>query len=120
MSDKEIPLSVSSRHRVLFLENSPKEVLIEIGKKYFSKGMLYDALEYFEKAQDENLMLEIKEKSIELADLVLYQNVCRAMKIEINKDELVRLKEYAEKMGKESVAQNTSLYLISRGKKQNA
>lgn len=120
MSNKEVPFPVSLRHKILFMEQVPKEELVEIGEKYFSKGMLYDALEYFEKAQDENLMLEIKEKSIELADLVLYQNVCRAMKVEINKDELVRLKEYAEKMGKESVAQNTSLYLISREKKQNA
>lgn len=117
MSDKEVPLSVSLRHKILFLEKTPKEELIEIGKKYFSKGMLFDALEYFEKAQDEKLLLEIKQKSLEEADIVLYQNVCRALKLEMKEDELIRLKECAEKMGKESVAQSASLYMISKEKK---
>lgn len=116
MAEIKVPLSVKLRHKKLFLEKTPKEELIELGKKYLSKGMLYDALEYFEKANDEKLMFEIKEKSIEEADLVLYQNVCRALKIEMIREELLKLKENAKTMGKESVSENVDVYLIIKEK----
>jgi len=117
MAEKQVPLSVSERHKILFIENTPKEELISYGKQYFAKGMLYDALEYFEKANEESLINEVKEKSIEEADLVLYQNVCRSLKREMSREELLRLKENAQKLGKESVSNSVNTYLVSKEKK---
>lgn len=117
MAEKEVPLSVAERHKILFIESTPKEELISYGKKYLSKGMLYDALEYFEKAGAEDYMNQIKEKSIEEGDIVLYQNVCHSLKQEMGKDELIKLKENAEKMGKESVSNSVAILLISKEKK---
>ncbi|MCX7829659.1 MAG: hypothetical protein N2445_01165 [Acidobacteria bacterium] len=117
MAANEVPLTIAERHKILFQDNTPKEVLIEYGKKYLAKEMLYDALEYFEKAQANRLIEEIKRKSVEEADFVLYQNVCRALKIELDINEMTKLKENAMKMGKDSVASAVAMYLISKEKK---
>lgn len=120
MKKIDIPLSVKERHRILFSKDTDRNVLVEIGKAYFERNLLYDALEYFEKLNDVEYLTRIKEKSIEEADLLLYEYTMKALKKEMEKDELLKLRDNAQKMGKHSVASNVLIFLISKGEKANA
>jgi hypothetical protein len=117
MALKEVPLSVFERHEVLFGENTPKEELLQIGISYFNKGLIYDALEYFEKCDNRDYLEKIKHIAIEEGDLLLYQSSLKALKEEIKREDLLKLKENSIKMGKISVSDEVDFLLVNREKK---
>jgi len=61
--------------------------------------LIYDALEYFEKCDDKEYLEKIKSTAIEEGDLLLYQSSLRALKEEIVREDLLKLKENAIKIG---------------------
>ena len=116
MPERTVPLSVQERHKLLFIEKTPKEELMEWGKAHMDKGLLHDALEYYEKAGSAENLNEIRRRAIEEADLVLYQSACRSLKLDPVKEELLALREAARNSGKQSVEDQVSLLVVSKEK----
>ena len=108
-----VPLSVAERHKKLFTEDTPKEELIEWGLSHEKEGMYHDALEYFARASSRGDLERLLSMAVEEADLVLFINTVKALGEEHRLDDLRRLRDNAERLGKQSVsAQAASLLVI--------
>ena len=75
-------------------------VLIEYGTGFVEMELFNDAIDFFEKANYEDGLKEIKNTAIESGDLFLYRRCCKALNIKENKKELKKLAENAGKTGK--------------------
>ena len=118
MNDRLVPLSVKERHRILFMEATPKEEIIDWGKAHLEAGLYHDALEYFDRAQSKENLLILVDCAVKEVDLVLLLNTFKALNEEPDKGNLLKLKENALKSGKSSVAQQAAIMLIPKGEER--
>jgi len=116
VADRTVPLSVADRHKKLFIENTPKDELVEWGLSHEKQGLYHDALEYFSRAGATGDIERLLALAVEEADLVLFLNTIKALGEEQRTDDLRRLRERAEKLGKESVAAQAAGLLVMKDK----
>ncbi|HQQ47098.1 MAG TPA: hypothetical protein PK747_06775 [Acidobacteriota bacterium] len=116
MADRVVPLSVAERHKRLFTEDTPKEELTAWGLSHEKEGMYHDALEYFARAASKGDLERLLSLAVEEADLVLFINTVKALGEEHRLDDLRRLRDKAEKLGKQSVAAQAASLLVIKEK----
>jgi hypothetical protein len=111
MASLKFPLSVAGKQQALFVKPLPANELSAWGQTYQDGGQLYDALEFFQAAQDRPAMEALCEKAVDGADLVLFLNVCRALGSDPSPAKLQALQQRALASGLESVAKRVHTLL---------
>ncbi len=91
-------------------------VLVEYGESFFELELYNDAVDFFEKANYEEGLKEIKKLAIESGDLFLYRRCCKALKTKENTSELRELAEKAKEAGKLMFASQAYLALGEKSK----
>jgi hypothetical protein len=115
MDERVVPLPVAQRHKLLFIENTPKDELIKWGRSHLNAGLCHDALEYFDKAGSAEDLENLLHLAVQEVDLVLFLNTLKAMGEEHRAGELSELRENALKLGKESIAAQALSLLQIKG-----
>jgi len=67
------------KQKLIYIDNSPKEVLITYGDLCRSANRIFDALEFYQKAKHGPGLREIMAESISLGDAMLYEQAAKAL-----------------------------------------
>ncbi len=116
MVQVSVPVSIASRHKLLYNQPAPPEQLSTIGDQYKESGLLHDALEFFSVARAKDRLELIASLAVKEADLVLYLNAEKAAGREPQKEKLEELKDSALRLQKNSIARKVDLLLVPKGK----
>ncbi|MGC8762294.1 MAG: hypothetical protein ACP5VN_01470 [Acidobacteriota bacterium] len=109
---QKFPLSVAEKQKILYLGGASPELRRSWGERYEQAGLLHDALEFFAAAQDRGALERIAGKAVEEADLLLLQNVFRALGEPLPPDLLLRLEGRGRELGKAADAQRAALLRV--------
>jgi hypothetical protein len=109
---QKFPLSVADKQKILYLGGASPELRRSWGERYEEAGLLHDALEFYGAAADEEALRRLAEKAVEGADLLLLQNVYRALGEALPPDLLVRLETRARELGKTADANRAAFLRV--------
>lgn len=109
---QKFPLSVAEKQKILHLAAAPPELRRSWGERYEEAGLLHDALEFYEAAADRDALRRLAEKALEGADLLLLQNVHRALGEALPPDLLLRLEARARDLGKTADAERAAFLRV--------
>ena len=99
----ELP-SFGKKRDILFSERSSEERLRETGQKYLDAERYYDALEFFDRAEADDLVREVAEIALEAGDAPLYMRAKKVLGEKVTEQEWLALAEKAEEKGMLSAA----------------
>lgn len=109
---QSFPLSVAEKQKVLYLGGASPDVKRSWGERYEQAGLLHDALDFFAAAGDRAALLRLMDKAVEEADLLLLQNVHRALGEPLSHDRLLRLEARARELGKTADAERAAFLKV--------
>jgi len=87
------------RRDLLYLGETPPEILVKYGDMYFERGLIVDAFEFYKQAHFREGLERIKEIAIEEGDVFLLGELERAG-LQVSEEERETLHENARKAGK--------------------
>jgi hypothetical protein len=67
------------KQKLIYIDNSPKEVLITYGDRCRSADRIFDALEYYQKAKHKPGLREIVDAAISSGDAMLLEQAAKAL-----------------------------------------
>lgn len=109
---QKFPFSVAEKQKILYLEGASLELRRSWGERYERAGYLHDALEFYKAASDREALHRLAEKAVEGADLLLLQNVYRALGEALPEDRLQRLEVRARELGKTADADRAAFLRV--------
>ena len=118
MGKPNYPLTIAEKHKVLYWEPLPEAELAALGDLYAEQELWHDALEFYEKAGDEDRLRQVRDTALSTADLVLFLNACRCLGAPPDEEGLKRLKAKGLELGKEATAERVDGLLL--GKEEEA
>ena len=105
MAKKDRLPNFNEKRKMLHTKVPPPETLSEVGRRFLEAGQLYDALDFFHKAGDQDGMNQVRMKAVEEADPVLLKLAAKRSEKGASADEWRSLGENAMKMGKKRSAE---------------
>jgi hypothetical protein len=95
----KLPDSIRKRD-ILYSEATPAAELVEYGQVFLQHDRLWDAVEFFGNAKNEEGLRQVKEAGIEVGDAYLLRRIERLLEGAVQPQDWVRLGEQAWKMQK--------------------
>ncbi|MFW6188908.1 MAG: hypothetical protein ACOC7T_00610 [Planctomycetota bacterium] len=84
------------KRKILFGQKTGPEKLRETGKRYMDAGRYYDALDFFERAEADDLARQVAETAAEAGDVPLYMRAKKVLGDEISEEQWLDLAQRAE------------------------
>ena len=82
MSIKKIP-DYRLKQKLLYIEKVDPHVLQNYGDMFIEEGILSDALDFYQKANDNSGMQKIKDIAVDRGDVMLFQQAAKALHLEL-------------------------------------
>lgn len=82
MSMKKMP-DYRVKQKILYIEKANPHVLQNYGEIFLEEGLLSDALDFYQKANDNSGMQKIKDIAFDRGDVMLFQQAARALHLEL-------------------------------------
>ncbi|MGV8073581.1 MAG: hypothetical protein AB2L11_03320 [Syntrophobacteraceae bacterium] len=76
------------------------EVLIRWGHSFEESGMLYDAVNFYEKAKDQEALSRLRTEALNEGNVFLFKRLCHLTGHEASRDEWAQIARRAEESGK--------------------
>ncbi len=89
--------------------------LVEWGKRYEEMELVHDALDFYERANAEEDLCRLLGRALDDGDYFLLKRVCTVLKRHPSEQELLKVAERGEQLGKERFAQQAREQLDSAG-----
>lgn len=80
------------------------ETLLHWGRKYEEAGLVFDAVEFYEKANEREALDRLLKNALNEGDAFLFKRVSRALKFEPSREEWLELAKKAQELGKYTFA----------------
>ena len=71
------------KQKILYIDKVNPHVLQNYGNLFLEEGLLSDALDFYQKANDNSGMQKIKDISFDRGDVMLFQQVAKALHMEL-------------------------------------
>jgi len=71
------------KQKILYIDKVNSHVLQNHGDMFLEEGFLSDALDFYQKANDNNGMQKIKNIAFDCGDIMLFQQAARALHLEL-------------------------------------
>ncbi len=104
MSNDDELLDFHAKRKVLFGEKTSPEKLREVGRQFMEAERYDDALEFFQRAEAEDLTRRIAEAAMEAGNTPLYMRAKKVLAEKITEEEWTSLAAAAEEAGLYSAA----------------
>ena len=78
MSGRKLP-DYKSKQKILYIDNTEPETLVNYGDLFLAEGKVSDALEFYKKANYYDGLEKIKAIALETADVMLYAQAMKAL-----------------------------------------
>jgi heme oxygenase len=92
------------KQRILYLENRSERELIDFGDRYLEAGRISDAVDFYQKALYVQGLEKIRQISEAAGDVMLFQNVMKALGLIVAGEEWDRMGRRASDLGKYAFA----------------
>lgn len=98
-------LSCLAKRDLLNQVDAPVSALLNWGKIYEEADLVYDAVDFYEKAGAKEALTALMEKARDEGDFFLFFRACRALGREAAPEEWIAVGKRAEELGKTSLAE---------------
>lgn len=99
MAGKKL-LSCLKKRDLLNSEKVDKAELLKLGERYLHEDRLSDSIDFFEKAQHVEGLIQLREKSAAEGDYFLYHRLAKILEDSPSSEEWIRLGDNALSLGK--------------------
>jgi hypothetical protein len=97
---KRYDLGCLEKREILNEAVTAREVLLSWGEHYEEVGSLYDAVDFYEKADAGDALSRLLKKAQDMGNLFLFRRICRILGHDPDRDEWLLLAKRAEELGK--------------------
>jgi len=97
---KKYDLSCLEKREILNEAATSLDALLSWGEHYEEVGSLYDAVDFYEKADARDALCRLLSKAQETGNLFLFRRICRVLGRDPESDEWLGLAKRAEELGK--------------------
>jgi hypothetical protein len=104
MSKFSLP-DYSSKQKILYVDKTNPDVLKNYGDMLLEEGMLSDALEFYQKANNSDGLQKIKDGALDRGDVMLFLQSAKALNIELTPADWEGIAQKAIELKKYSFAQ---------------
>lgn len=101
---KKYDLSCLEKREILNEAITSLDVLLSWGEHYEEVGSLYDAVDFYEKADARDALSRLLTKAQDAGNLFLFRRICRILGHDPLNDEWLLLAKRAEELGKQAFA----------------
>ena len=83
MSNRKLP-DYRLKQKILYLDKTRPDDLIQYGKLFYEAGAYSDALDFFQKSNYTEGIMELKNIALKSGDVMLFQRAAKAMNLELS------------------------------------
>ena len=76
-------LDYRSKQKILYTDKSNQNVLQDYGNSFLEQGLSSEALEFYQRANDNNGLQKIKDMALNSGDVMLFQQTAKALRLEL-------------------------------------